>query len=665
MKLCTPRAAVSETVCLLVRHLPNRFVVLPLLVALISASVVGDASGQATNGNGVWNRTAGGTFNWAPPSTGPDRNWWALGNSNYPSGLDATATLTTNITGNQTVELETAANAALNVQLRTLAFGDSTLSSGVYHNFTISAPTGGVLTIGSINAVGAINSQNGNNVISAAITLGNATTISHTTASGSLLISGGITNAGNLLTFDGTGTTTLSTAAVSGAGGLTKNGAGTLNLNFANTYTGTTTVNAGSLVYNVSNAISSGGVTVNGGILNIGAFNDTVGTVIIAGGTISGTSGELTSNANFDGRSGLVSAILRGAVGLDKTTAGTLTLSGANVYTGTTTVSAGTLAYGASNVIASGGITVNGGTLDIGVYSDTVGTVIINGGSISGTSGVLTSNANFDGRSGSVTAILGGSVGLDKTTGGSLILNSASVYTGDTTITGGTLSVGSSGSFNNSPNIVVGSGGILDVTSQATFNIASGQTLSGTGSVLANELAFGTGAVLSPGASTGTISVTGDMTFGADGAYTFELNDAAGVAGSDPGWDLALVSGVLDIAATSGNPFTISLQTLTLANSPGLADNFNPLSDYTWTIVTAGGGITNFAANKFFVDTTGFANPISGSFSVVTSGNNLQLSYAAVPEPEAIVCMLLAGIGGLYFWRRRQNHLAKQLQSAS
>jgi len=58
-----------------------------------------------------------------------------------------------------------------------------------------------------------------------------------------------------------------------------------------------------------------------------------------------------------------------GARAVNKTGAGTLILSGANSYTGLTTISAGTLLYGASNVIGTGGVTVNGATavLDLAV----------------------------------------------------------------------------------------------------------------------------------------------------------------------------------------------------------------------------------------------------------------------------------------------------------
>ncbi len=132
---------------------------------------------------------------------------------------------------------------------------------------------------------------------------------------------------------------------LSGSGSLVKIGAGTLALSGKNIYTGETIVSWGTLAYGTNDAIGGGPVTINGGIFNISGYSDTVGTVILDSGSI--LTGILTSTSGFEMKNGTVSARLRGTgIPLDKTTAGTVTLSGANTYTGPTTVYAGTLKLG-------------------------------------------------------------------------------------------------------------------------------------------------------------------------------------------------------------------------------------------------------------------------------------------------------------------------------
>ena len=90
--------------------------------------------------------------------------------------------------------------------------------------------------------------------------------------------------------------------------------------------------------------------------------------------------GSLNTSSTFAGvleNNGLAVAAL------NKVGTGTLTFTGANAYTGGSTVTAGTFAIGASNVLAdTGAITLNGGTLAIGDgFSDTLGTLDLNASS--------------------------------------------------------------------------------------------------------------------------------------------------------------------------------------------------------------------------------------------------------------------------------------------
>jgi fibronectin-binding autotransporter adhesin len=89
-----------------------------------------------------------------------------------------------------------------------------------------------------------------------------------------------------------------------------------------------------------------------------------VGTVTLdGGGSITSSTGVLTSTTSFEMKSGSVSAILGGSgTPLNKTTAGTVTLSGSNTYTGATTVNAGTLLVNGNQSATTGAVTVGGST---------------------------------------------------------------------------------------------------------------------------------------------------------------------------------------------------------------------------------------------------------------------------------------------------------------
>ncbi len=78
--------------------------------------------------------------------------------------------------------------------------------------------------------------------------------------------------------------------------------------------------------------------------------------------------------------------------------------------------------------------------------------------------------------------------------------------------------------------------------------------------------------------------------------------------------------------------------------------DFDNAKSYRWVIASASDGILGFDPAKIAIDSSGFVNALNGGrFSVVQSGNNIDLVYA-VPEPS-VLALLAAGLLGLLVWR--------------
>lgn len=381
------------------------------------------------------------------------------------------------------------------------------------------------------------------------------------------------------------------------------------------------------------------GVAITGGTtLALGANNETVGTVTLTDGTISGT-GILTSTSAFNVESGTINAVLAGTgIGLTKTGAGTVTLGGANTYTGDTVINAGTIAIGATGRIANtANLTINGGSLAMGGFTEWVNVFTLNSGSVTG-GGNFGANT-FNVHSGTLATALtnpAGTGSLNKLSAGTVTLSGANTYTGATAIQAGTL-------------LLTGSLGNTATT------VSSGATFAGSGTSAGTVVVNGTLAPAGASGPIGTLS-TGAETWNGGGRFSIDLNNATGAAGT--GWDRLNLSGALTIAATSGSPFTLDLNGLNAGGSLGIVANFNQASSYAWTIANAT-SIAGFAANKFTIDASDFAlnNAFTGTFSVAASATALSLVYTPIPEPRVYALLLGLGTLGLVVvrrWRRNE-----------
>ena len=124
-------------------------------------------------------------------------------------------------------------------------------------------------------------------------------------------------------------------------------GSGTQTLSGANTYTGTTTINAGDLTVSGSLHDSTAVTIASGADYNVNA-SDTVASIEGAGNIVIASSQTLTAG---DGNDKTLSGVISGAGNYIKAGSGTQTLSAANTYTGTTQVSAGTLTVSGSESV--------------------------------------------------------------------------------------------------------------------------------------------------------------------------------------------------------------------------------------------------------------------------------------------------------------------------
>ncbi len=416
---------------------------------------------------------------------------------------------------------------------------------------------------------------------------------------------------------------------VAGSGALTKTGTGALTLGGANTYSGATTITAGTLQTAATDVIaSSSALTINNAasaVFDLNDFDQTVGTLTgggVAGGNITLGSGTLTVDQES---AGVYAGIISGSGGLTKDNDATLTLTGANTYTGTTTVNDGLLRAGDTNVVASTSplvlANVTGAAFDLNDFDQAISTLSgggTNGGNITLGSATLTvdqgANTNYYG-------IISGSGGVTKNGTSMLTLNGANTYTGATTVNAGSLQAGAAN--------VISAASALDLAdvSSAVFDLNSFDqtvgTLSGGGT---------TGGNVTLGYATLTVNQVADDTYSGvisdfaggglilNGGSTLTLAGANTYSGATTVNSGMLQAGATDVIANSSQ--------LVLANEAGAAFDLNDFDQHIGTLSGGGGsgGNVTLGSATLIINQSSddiYYGIVSGTGSVIKTGTNL------------------------------------------
>ena len=558
--------------------------------------------------------------------------------------------------------------------------GNSTTFSGV---FSDAVPgTSGSLTItnsgvgGSVTFTG-VNTYTGLTTVDTGATL--ALAGAGSIASSAAVVDNGVldisaTNGGASITsLSGAGavalgaqTLTLTNAndvfagAITGSGGVTVAGGGEL-LSGVNTYTGTTTINAGTgLALVGAGSIANSSDVVDNGTLDISATN--------AGASITSLSGDgyvtlATQSLTLTNAGGTFSGQIDGSGGVT-VAGGAQTLGGASTYTGLTTVNSGaTLALAGAGSIANSSGVVDNGVLDISASNAGASITSLSGdGAVAlGAQNLALTNAN-----GNFAGSIAGSGGV-AVAGGNEVLSGVNTYTGGTLITGGaTLGVASDSALGGASGAVTFDNGTLsalgDLTTARPLIIdAGGGTISANSNTvsLSGQVALnGALNLVGPGVvnfsgqvqGTGTLAVSG-ATLVDDGQIAAQsVNVAANGTLRGTGSIAAATTVAGTLAPGDAGPgtltFTAPVTMLEGSTSAFYIDGTGTgtgAGSYSRVVVngagntfTAAGALTPILRGIPAPATNTYTPPLGQQFQIVSAAGGVLGSYTSLTQPAGL-----------------------------
>ena len=339
---------------------------------------------------------------------------------------------------------------------------------------------------------------------------------------------------GVTLTTGGIDTDTAMGGVISGAGGLRKVGTGVFTLSAANGYAGATAVDAGTLAVTGSLSDLTAVAIASGATYRVLA-SDVVGSIAGAAGSSVELVGGVAFKAGSNGTSTSMAGVISGDGDFAKLGGGTLELSGANVYSGGTTIEAGTVQLGGNEAIPDGSLfTIDtGATFYLNGYTETVYRVA-GSGNIH-----LASELRIGGDNSSYTIdpTIYGTGDLIKEGTGTITVNKPINLQSPSTVTieAGTLAVGGGGHSGNlgTAAVVISSEALLDFNRANPYSITN-PTISGSGRLTvaggADVTLNGSVTLTAPQAAADArvaVAVAGD--------FTLEAGASINAAGTNPG----------------------------------------------------------------------------------------------------------------------------------
>ena len=409
------------------------------------------------------------------------------------------------------------------------------------------------------------------------------------------------TGGGDRLRVGGDNADRTFSGVISEAGNVVKEGTGVWTLSGANTYTGDTKIENGTLRLGANDRLSDSTlVNVSGGAtFDMNEFYDKVKGLIGAGNVYVGTGGGDRLRVGGDNVDRTFSGVISEAGNVVKEGTGVWILSGANTYTGDTKIENGTLRLGANDRMSDSTLVDVWalGIFDMDDRYDKVKGLIGAGNVTLGTAGGDRLRVGADNASRLFSGVISEAGNVIKEGSGTWTLSGGNTYSGNTIINGGTLALSGAGTIANSPVISIAGGATFSVAGRSgTLTLASGKgiTVTATGSAspativtalgidLAtagnSPLAFssfssaggaplaiaGAGLVMLSGGDSVTVTVTGGAL--ADGSYTLISKGASGgVSGTAPtsvsvGGN-GVAPGALSSLAIVGNELVLLVET--------------------------------------------------------------------------------------------------------